>query len=84
MFTASPGLRAAERRLLQRVRDERDLEGAVAERGDRQRDATDRDRALLDAVAEELRRRREIRMRAPSSSGSTDSTRPTPSTWPWT
>jgi hypothetical protein len=50
--------------LLQRVRDERDLEGAVAERGDRERDAADRDRALLHAVAEELRRGRDSHSRA--------------------
>src|SRR2546423_10610265 len=47
----------AERRRRQRVRDERDLEAGLVERGDRQRDPLDRDRALLHAVAEELRRR---------------------------
>ena len=47
----------AERRHRERVRDERDLERAASQRGDRERDAVDRDRALLDAVAEELGRR---------------------------
>src|SRR5207244_2001694 len=46
-----------ERRRGERVRDERDLEAPVVEGGDRQRDALDGDRALLDAVAEELGRR---------------------------
>src|SRR5438876_6576099 len=39
------------------MRHERDREAAVVESRDRQRDAVDRDRALLDAVAEELGRR---------------------------
>src|SRR2546423_3984354 len=41
----------------ERVRDERDLDAPVVEGGDGQRDALDGDRALLDAVAEELGRR---------------------------
>src|ERR671930_343219 len=47
---------AGERRRGERVRDERDLDALVVERGDRQRDALDGDRALGDAVAEELGR----------------------------
>ena len=74
----------AERRLGQRVRDERDREAVVVERGDGQRDAVDGDRALLDAVAEDVRPARRSRSAAPSPSGSTERTRPTPSTWPWT
>jgi hypothetical protein len=46
------------------VRDERDLEGALGERGDRERDTADRNRALLHAVAQELRRRRDPHPRA--------------------
>ena len=42
-LTASPALCATQRCLLERVRDERDLEGAVVDRADRQRDASDRD-----------------------------------------
>src|ERR671930_1651011 len=45
-----------KRRRGERVRDERDLEGVAGERRDRQRDALDGDRALRDAVAEELGR----------------------------
>src|SRR5256886_1140555 len=51
------GAEVGERGRGERVRDERDLEAFVAERCDRQRDALDGDRALLDAVAEELGRR---------------------------
>ena len=40
--------------MLERERDERDLDAVVLERSDRQRDAVDRERALLDAVALEL------------------------------
>ena len=43
-----------ERRLRERVRDQRDLEHVVAECRDGQGDAFDRDRALLDAIAKEL------------------------------
>src|SRR4029453_3001119 len=39
------------------MRHESDLERVVPEGGDRQRDAVDRDRSLLDAIAEDLRRR---------------------------
>src|SRR5918995_257921 len=42
---------------LQRVLDQRDREGLVVDRRDGERDAVDGDRALLDAVAEDLRRR---------------------------
>ena len=82
-LTASPGASVAERRRGERVRDQRDREAVVVERGDRERDAVDRDRALLDAVAEHLRRR--VDPDAPAvAPGSTERTRPTPSTWPWT
>jgi SAM-dependent methyltransferase len=70
----------AERRHLERVRDERDLERVVVQRGDRERDAVERDRALLDAVAEDLLRRLDGESRSPSN----ERTRPTPSTWPCT
>src|SRR5215204_4584356 len=40
---------------LERVRDQGDRKGLVVDRGDRERDAVDGDRALLDAVAEDLR-----------------------------
>ena len=78
------GRERAERRHRERVRDERDREAVVVERGDRQRDAVDGDRALLDAVAEDALRARRPRPALPSPSGSTERTRPTPSTWPWT
>ena len=50
-------LERAERRHFERVRDQRDLERVVVERGDGERDAVDGDRALLDAVAQDLRGR---------------------------
>ena len=56
--------------MLERVRDERDLDAVVVERGDGERDAVDRDRALLDAVAAGARRASSSRRRAPSPSGS--------------
>ena len=83
-LTSSPAASRAERRHRERVRDERDREAGVVERGDRERDAVDGDRALLDAVAEDARRARRSRRALPSPSGSTERTRPTPSTWPWT
>src|SRR5438046_3343867 len=46
----------AERRLRERVRDERDGEARVVEVRDREARALDRDRALLDDMAEEARR----------------------------
>ena len=49
--------RRRERRLGERVRDQRDAECIVVQLRDRQRDALDRDRALLDAVAERSRGR---------------------------
>ena len=55
-FTGSPGRERAERGRLERVRDQRDREAGVVERGDRQARPLDRDRALLDDVAEELGR----------------------------
>ena len=51
---ALAGHEAAERRLGQRVRDQRHAERVVVQLGDRQRDALDGDRALLDAVAERV------------------------------
>jgi len=39
------------------VRDERDGEARVVERGDRERDAVDRDRAFFDAVPQDVGRR---------------------------
>ncbi len=45
-----------QRRLGERVRDQRHLEPGLVERGDGERDAVDRDRALLDAVAQQLGR----------------------------
>ena len=42
------GREPGERGLGERVRDQRDREAVVVERGDRQRDAVDGDRALLD------------------------------------
>src|SRR5690348_6544062 len=52
---AVAGLRASQRRVLERERHERDLYALAAQRRDRQRDAVDRERALLDAVAQEAR-----------------------------
>src|SRR5439155_8244521 len=51
------GSQGPERRRLERVGHEGDREAVLVEPGDRQRDAVDGDRALLDAVAEELGRR---------------------------
>src|SRR4051794_11159806 len=48
---ALPRLEQRQGRVGERVRDQRDLECIVEERGDRQRDALHRDRALVDAVA---------------------------------
>ena len=47
------GRERAERGDGERVRDERDREAVLVEAGDRERDAVDCDRALLDAVAEQ-------------------------------
>src|SRR5438270_2654640 len=55
-----PRAEAGERGRGKRVRDERDVEAVVVESGDRQRDALDGDRALGDAVAEELERRLDV------------------------
>ena len=73
------GLERAERRRLERVRDERDGEAFVVGRRDGERRPVDGDRALLDAVAGYLRRSVEPR-RARARSRRL----PTPSTWPWT
>ena len=80
-----PGCRAAERRALERLRDQRDVEALVVDPRDGQRDAVDGDRALLDDVAQQRRGagldRHDAReavlahARRPS---------PTPSTWPCT
>src|SRR3954470_493996 len=51
----SPLSRPAQRGSLQRLGDERHREPVVAEVGDRERDAVDRDRALLDDVAQQRR-----------------------------
>src|SRR5262245_56968726 len=51
------GDKLAERRGRERVRDERDREGVLEQLGDGQGDSVDRDRPLLDAEAEDLRRR---------------------------
>ena len=51
-----PGSSSREGRLGERVRDQRDAEAVVVELRDGERDALDRDRALLDAVAERARR----------------------------
>src|SRR5215470_471113 len=53
-----------ERGVLERERDEGDLDPVAAQRGDRQRDAVDGDRALLDAVAQELRLKPQRQARA--------------------
>src|SRR4029079_15297656 len=47
-------LEAAERRYRERVRDQGHLEALVIEGGDREGHAVDRDRALLDARAEDV------------------------------
>src|SRR5690348_9687773 len=54
----------AERGVLERERHERDLDAVVAQRRDRQRDAVDGDRALLDAVAQQVAREPERQARA--------------------
>ncbi len=52
-----PRTELGERRRRERVRDECDREGVVAELGDRERDPVDRDRALFDAVPQDSGRR---------------------------
>src|SRR5436190_2218221 len=47
------GLGGAERRALERLRDQRDREPVLADLGDGERDAVDRDRALLHHVAQQ-------------------------------
>src|SRR5439155_21194356 len=54
-----PGLEPRKRRFEERVRDGRDADPALVERCDRERDAVDRERALLDAIAEDLGRNME-------------------------
>ena len=56
-LTSSPGRFPPSVVTVERVRHERDLEALVVECRDRQRDAVDRDRALLDAIAQQLGRR---------------------------
>ena len=56
-LTSSPAVELAERRDLERVRDQRHLEARLVDRSDGERDAVDGDRSLLDAVAEQLGRR---------------------------
>src|SRR3954463_12965278 len=51
------GLEHPERGHLERMPDERDVKSAVANSGDRQRDAVGGDRAFFDAVAQDLWRR---------------------------
>ena len=63
--------------------DQGDGEDVFRERGDGEGDAVHRDRALLDAVAQDLERRLDGSP-SPPPSGSSERTRPTPSTWPWT
>ena len=53
-FTSSPAVELAERRDLERVRDQRHLEARLVDRGDGERDAVHGDRSLLHAVAEQL------------------------------
>ena len=60
-LTASTGHERAERRHRERVRDQRDREASSSSVRDREGDAVDRDRALLDAVAQELRAARRRR-----------------------
>src|SRR5262245_127971 len=48
------GLRAAERRPLERLRDQRNLHRGLVEGGNREADSLDRDRTVLDGVGEEL------------------------------
>src|SRR4051794_32989479 len=50
---AVANVEVAKRRVIARVRDDRDGERLAVDRVDRQRDAGDRDRALLDDVLEE-------------------------------
>ena len=74
----------AEGRLVERVRDQRDGEAGVVERGDRQTGPLDRDRALLDDVAEQVGRRVEPEAPPVAFAARPLRTVPTPSTWPWT
>ena len=83
-FTVPAGRGRAERRALERLGDQRHLEGLVVHAGNRQRHAVDGDRALLDHVAQQLGARRRSARRARSPPRVTDSTVPVPSTWPCT
>src|SRR5438128_186830 len=60
------GTQLGERGRGERVRDERDLEAPLVDGGNGQRDTLDGDRALLDAVAEELGRRLDAQADAPA------------------
>ena len=57
-LTGAPGRGVPERRALERLGDQRHGEGVVVDVDDGERDAVDRDRALLDDVAQQLRRAR--------------------------
>ena len=83
MFTSSPGASSPSVVVASVCGHERDGEGVVGQLRDRQRDAGDRDRALLDAVRS-TSGGASIHMRRPSPSGSLERTRPTPSTCPCT
>ncbi len=55
-FTTRPGAASAERRALERLRDQRNGEAAVVHGRHCKRHAVDRDRALLDDVAQQVSR----------------------------
>ena len=78
-LTASPGFAAPSVVAASVCGTSATAKPAVVEGGDGERDAVDRDRPLLDAVAEHIGRRVD-----PDGLRETLRNRPTPSTWPWT
>ena len=83
-LTLSPG-RARPRLVRSRVSGIRETsKPRIAQIRDRQADPAERDRALVDGVAQQLRRPGSTRIRRAKPSSSIAATVPTPSTWPWT
>ena len=74
----------AEVRPLQGLGDQRDLDPILAQLGDREADAVEGDRALVDRVAQQLGREADAEAAGEAVLLDRRATSPTPSTWPWT
>ena len=83
-LTGVPGAAVAEVGALERLGDERDVEGRLVDARHGERDAVHRDRALLDHVAQQLRVGLRPSRPARSRRRGRPTTAPTPSTWPCT